>query len=296
MTKGVLCVLTLLALGQSVFGQVPRPKRHHRDLDQRYKDISCALVLVQSGNKLGTGFYVNPEGDVVTASHVLGDRIFSTEGDQLRITIPLPLTITLKTSTEEFTVPGATSVENNADEWSADLAVLHTGRRTSCWLQTANDELVRPGQNVIAMGFPGLAFGSLSLYSGIISARIKSGLITGFTTQGQPLTATNDFLRIQMPISTGLSGAPVIDDENRAIAVVTSAGAWSQGLEILVQHTNQLGPEVPQPNTLNLAALLAELASLFHDYVSPGYGDSVPLSYLAKKAPTGSPQPAPPAR
>jgi S1-C subfamily serine protease len=295
-----------LILNSPSSAQVPRPKHESRlrhlfgshgdtdNLESRYKDLACALVVIQSGNHLGTGFYISSDGDVATASHVLGDRIFSVDGQQLRIDIPLSMEIVIRNSVEEFTIPSKASVESNADDWSADLALLKTGRRAPCWLKVGDDKLAKPGQHVVAMGFPGLAFGSLSLYTGIISARLKSDLIMGFTAQGQALRSTNEFLRVQMPISTGISGAPVIDDENQVIAVVTNAGAWSPGLEALTRlaNTNQLGMPVPQPNTLNLPALVGQLAGLIHDYVSPGYGDAVPLSYLEKKAPQGTQTPS----
>jgi S1-C subfamily serine protease len=290
----MFCLVSSMGWPGSAPAQVPAPK--HKDvlnLQQRYKDLSCALVVIQSGNKLGTGFYISSDGDIVTASHVLGDRIYSEIGEgRFQITIPLPLKIRIKNKSEEFDIPATTSAENNADDWAVDLALLKTGKPAPCWLRTGDDKLANPGQHVITLGFPGLAFGSLSLYTGIISARLKSGLIMGTSVQGKTLTATNDFLRVQIRIPTGISGSPIIDDDNRVIAVVTNAGAWSQGLEALVENTNQLGPPVPQPNTLNLAALMAQLASVFHDYVSPGYGDAVPLSYLAKKATQDTPKPA----
>jgi hypothetical protein len=85
-----------------------------------------------------------------------------------------------------------------------------------------------------------------------------------------------------MPISPGLSGAPVVDDENRAIGVVTSAGAWSQDLDFLLKWERlRESRQPPMPNgSLDLPTLLGELAEMFHDYGSPGYGDAVPMSYL----------------
>jgi hypothetical protein len=97
-----------------------------------------------------------------------------------------------------------------------------------------------------------------------------------------------------MPISTGLSGAPIIDDENRAMGIVTNAGGWTQDLDHLLlafrggAFQTPPPPSVPNrsPNTitftLNEMAVVAELAGLFHDYASPGYGDAVPLRYLKK--------------
>ena len=190
-----------------------------------------------------------------------------------------PVSYTVKNSKEEFSVP-ASAVSVSADDWKYDLAVLRTGRTAPCWLQIANDKDVKPGQHVITMGFPGLAFGSLSLYSGIISARLKSELIAGTTIQGNAFKRTNENFRVQMPISTGISGSPIIDDDNRAIAVVTQAGAWSGELEKLTER-ERIREQNPQPQAANqqgsseLSVAVAQLALLFHDWMSPGYGDAV---------------------
>jgi hypothetical protein len=266
--------------------------------------LKCALVLIQSGNRTGTGFFVSSDGVVITAFHVLGDKIIeSLPSGQFKITLMSPLNVTIKTDTESFPIPLSSALNSNADEWGADLAELKTGKQTSCWLKKGNDASSKPGEHVITMGFPGLAFGSLSLYSGIISARLKSDFISGFTTQGQPIKSTNDFIRVQMPISTGISGAPVVNDRNEAIAVVTNAGGWTQDLEVLTQlerMKEQTAQQQSQPNQqpqqhiLDLASALAQLADLIHDYASPGYGDAVPLSYLKRTEPPPNPKPASP--
>ena len=189
-------------------------------------------------------------------------------------------------------------MEVNADDWIYDLALLKSGKTAPCWLETGNDKLVTTGQHVLTMGFPGLAFGSLSLYTGIVSAtHLRSDLVMGFTIQNEMLKPSNDFIRVQMPISTGISGAPIIDDENRVVAVVTQAGAWGPDLETLTQlRESILRSGANQPgNILNLASATGHLAELFRDFASPGYGDAVPLSYLAPKAKQPSPQSASPA-
>jgi hypothetical protein len=143
------------------------------------------------------------------------------------------------------------------------------------------------------LGFPGLAFGSLTMYEGIVSApSMTSDLPVGQTITGQDVKATNQFIRVQMPISGGLSGAPVLDEDNKAIAVVTNAGLWGgPPMDRMIQllDTKQLGPAllqppfVPQKDTLNLNWVIGVLAKSFHQYSSPGYGDCVPLSYLKMK-------------
>lgn len=276
------------------FAQIPPPKHesrfHHlfsphregEDLEHRFVDLSCAVVVLQSGNRMGTGFYVNADGDVVTASHVLGDRTFAAEGNQVRVTLHPPERISVRDHNGDFTVP-STNIESNADQWSADVAVLKTAHHTSCWFATGDVSSVRAGQHAVALGFPGLAFGSLSLYAGIVSARLRSDLVVGSTASGQPLRGATELFRVQMPISPGISGGPVIDDENRVIAVVVSAGAWSPVLESLTEAARRGGiPALGQNTGMNLLNAVAQLATIFHDYASPGYGDAVPMSYLGR--------------
>lgn len=313
----------LVVFSAIIAGAQVRPPKHesrfhhlfasHRDvnnLEQRYNDIRCALVVIQSGNSQGTGFFVSSDGDIATAFHVLGERVyFGLPNGTVGVSLLSPFEFSAITSTGEKVVIPVGTLEKNADAWGADVALLKSGKKTNCWLRTGDDRSVKPGEHLIAMGFPGLAFGSLSLYTGIMSARLKSELIVGTTVQGQPLKATNDFVRVQMPISTGLSGAPVIDDENRVIAIVTNAGAWSNDLELVVQAARkrqeeeaqklkeaqklaekQHVPLPPQQHTLDWLSGLGQLAGLLHDYVSPGYGDAVPMRYL-RKAPQAGQQP-----
>ena len=96
-------LLVVLILLCPAVAQVAPPKHesrwHHifsrhrepENLEQRFNDIKCALVLIQSGPRLGTGFYISPDGDIATASHVLGDRMFSKNPDRtIKITFAMP--------------------------------------------------------------------------------------------------------------------------------------------------------------------------------------------------------------
>jgi S1-C subfamily serine protease len=297
---------TLIAIVVSpvLLAQVPAPKheswvrlfahRHDSDnLERRSISLGCALVLITAGDKTGSGFYISPDGDVATAAHVIGDEVIAEMPDgQLLISITSPAKISVKNSDGNSTVYSTNKIlQNNPAAWFADVARLRTGKKVSCWLSTAGDGDVRIGQHVLALGFPGLAFGSLSMYSGVVSGRLRTALPTGKTLQGHLVTSNVEFVRVQMPISPGLSGAPVVDDENRAIGVVTSAGVWSQDLDFLLQRERlRESQHLPSPNgSPDLPTLLGELAEMFHDYGSPGYGDAVPMRYL--KTGPGADQP-----
>jgi hypothetical protein len=309
-------ILVLFAAVLWSFGalaQIPAPRHEsrlhhlfaaHRDQDNlplRFSDIRCALVLIQAGPHLGTGFFISADGDLVTASHVLGDRMFSAlPNGAINVTIAIPSQIMITDSTGKQTEVSARNVEYNPDAWVADVARIKTGISTSCWLREGDDRKARPGEHLIAMGYPGLSFQTLTIYTGIMSARLTTNLPT-LLSNGQPFIPPNEFIRVQMPISTGLSGAPIIDDENRVLGIVTNAGGWTQDLDRLLMAFRGGAFASPQPSpapnqppntvtfTLNSMALTAELAGLFHDYASPGYGDAVPLRYLRKPSQQNQP-------
>jgi Trypsin-like peptidase domain len=316
--RRTLALITIALLCCSASGQVAPPKHesrwHHiftshrepQNLEERFTDIKCALVLIESGPRLGTGFYISPDGDIATASHVLGDRTFSKNPDRtIKVTFSLPPVIGITNSKGEHTEVASKNVENNPDAWLADVARIKTGVPAACWLGEADDKESHPGEHLITVGFPGLSFQTLTIYTGIMSARLTTNLPTVILDTGEAIPPSNEFIRVQMPISTGLSGAPVIDDENRAIAVVTNAGGWTQDLDHLLFAFRggafQQPPPPPDPKqppntvtfTLNSMAVTAELAGLFHDYASPGYGDAVPLRYLRKPQQQNPPSASP---
>ena len=275
-------------------GQVKPPKRESRlrhlfnshreveDLAVRYQALSCALVVIQSGNSIGTGFYISPNGDVVTALHVIGTKTYQALPDgTFTINLISPPSMVIRNSQEQMSVP-VSNLETNGDAWGADIVRIKTGSRPPCWLRMADDTKTIAGQHVLTLGFSALEFESLTMYTGIISAKLKNDLVIGATADGQALKSTVDYIRVQMPISTGTSGSPVIDDKNQVIAVVTQAGAWSSDLDLLIQVQRMretADPSVPS-NPLDVSSTMAHLAQVIHDFASPGYGDAVPLRYL----------------
>lgn len=313
----LLAVLTCL---YTAVAQVEPPKHesnfaHVRqsraeNFSQRYKALQCAMVTIsweevvnlpitligqpQQPIKMkhfGSGFYASADGDIVTAAHVLGNKSWSDAGTGMVVSVATPDFWTVVNSKNESQQITREKLDQSPDAWGADLATIKSGVQPPCWLKQGDANSVRTGQHVITLGFPGLAFGSLSIYSGIVSARMKLDLMIGITVQGKPVKPDNEFFRVQMPISTGLSGAAVIDDDNHAIAVVSSAGASSPLLDTLigVANTQDLmltqSPGVPN-RSVDWPWAVGELAKSLRDYASPGYGDSVPLNYLKAKKPT----------
>src|ERR1051326_5143197 len=265
---------------------------------QRFNDLKCALVLIRTATAYGTGFFVSRDGDIATASHVLGKRTFmSAPNGTLRADLAVPETFTVVQQDGSSTQVPAIKVDKNGDAVGADVALIKSGISTSCWLATGDDTKLLQGDHLITLGFPGLAWGSLSIYAGIMSARLKLDSIIGTTSTGEAVKPENDFIRVQMPISPGLSGAPVIDDNNKAVAILTSAGFSTMGIDLLIELNHakafeaapQPGAPAPLPGqkqiVLNPFSLLADFAENLRNFASPGYGDAVPVRYLTKETP-----------
>ncbi len=305
------CLFVVAILCGTATAQVNPPKhesnyahvKHSRaeNYSQRFAALKCTLVLISRPGSSGTGSFISSDGDVATASHVLGDRTFKT-ASEAGINMPSEFTITDCTG-KATTVPSS-SVEINGDTWGADLAVLRTGIHTQDWLRLSKVSGINPGTPLITMGFPGLARGSLSIYEGIASTddHLKLDSIVGVTSDTkQLLKPSNEFVQVQMPMSPGLSGSPVLDAENQVVAIVTLAGSSTTTIDFLIQlnHLNAfgaaltVGPSVQGQSGVNLNALsiLAEFAENLRTFASPGYGDAVPIRYLKRGLPQ-SQQPA----
>lgn len=293
--------LVLLSCSFSGFAQVAPPKHWQKDggnLEQRYGEIKCSLLLISTADGYGTGFFVSADGDVATASHVLGQRSYTSLPDnKIKVDLAIPSTFEITDDKGTKTTLRADQVEKNGDAWGADVALVKTGIKTNCWPASADDQSTIPGEHLITMGFPGIAFGSVALYSGIMSARLRLDYLVGLTNTGQPVKPKNDSIRVQMPISPGLSGSPVINDENQVVGIVTNAGFSTQRLDMLIQANRQHAFDAFNPPpappvagqvqiTFNVFEIVAELAETLREFGSPGYGDAVPIIYLRKAPPS----------
>ncbi len=90
-----------------------------------------------------------------------------------------------------------------------------------------------------------------------------------------------------MPITPGASGSPVIDDDGKAIGVVSEAPMiWTQDLADITKIAFT-GTGV-RLSGFDTTAILGQLALVVREFETTGSGYAVPLSYLkSRKAPTG---------
>lgn len=67
------------------------------------------------------------------------------------------------------------------------------------------------------------------LYKGFLSGRFAHPPIAVGTVDGQPVFPTYDVLKVQMPITPGSSGSPVIDETDHVVGVISESPIiWTQ--------------------------------------------------------------------
>ncbi|UOQ92671.1 serine protease [Halobacillus shinanisalinarum] len=151
------------------------------DID-RYQE---AVVVVEAGQKKGTGFAIDGDGTIITNHHVI-------EGEN-RISIAFP----------EKGLFNAEVVEKFPE---VDLAVLQAEGSDFPHLRLAKDTSFEEEESFYFIGNP-LRFTGIA----------NKGTIIGYTTLddwSQPV------LMLDAPIYRGNSGSPVINQEGKVIAVV----------------------------------------------------------------------------
>ena len=136
---------------------------------------------------VGSGFFVDGEGHIVTSDHVVAD---ATE-----------ILVTLHDGSRyEARIVGRDA--------RTDLAVLKVGGAApSAWLAFGDDGDARVGDWVVAVGNP-FGFGG-TVTAGILSARGRDIRARGY----------GDFLQVDAPINRGSSGGPLFDTRGRVIGV-----------------------------------------------------------------------------
>jgi len=214
---------------------VAQTKRATPDLTARFERVSCAVIRIESAGNQGTAFFISKDGTLVTAAHNLLDRSYSLEKGQVRVTVTAKQNIRARLN-DGREVPLTVSLgPEDAARATADLAIVRTGLQTPCFLRLGKSDSVRVGEHLIALGFP-LLEPTVVLYDGFLSSRhVHLPLPVGYIGS-QPLYATYEVLRVQMPITAGASGSPLILDDDSVVGVISEIPRlWTEDLSRLMK-------------------------------------------------------------
>ncbi|HMA40011.1 MAG TPA: serine protease [Gemmatimonadales bacterium] len=191
--RSPLTLATLAAAATPLLAQQPGGPM---SLETIRKAVVTVHALDADGQAVasGTGFFVAPEGMVVTAAHVLSDAagcsIELSDGETMRCTVA-------------------------ASDTSKDVMMLQVGGTPPAMLRWGSSAAAKDGDEISVVSNPlGQLPGTLS--KGIISAsRVVSG---------------NKLLQISAPISHGSSGAPLLNAQSQVIGVIRSTIERGQSL------------------------------------------------------------------
>lgn len=151
---------------------------------------------------IGTGFFINDEGYILTCAHVVEDAI------NLQITIP-----------SRGKQPYDAEIVSISVDY--DIAVIKTNYKNKVYLKIADSDKVKPGDRVNAIGYP----------LGQNNLKISEGIISGY----------QDFhFQTDAPINPGNSGGPLVDKDFNVIAInsqkISSDTADNIGYSVPVKH------------------------------------------------------------
>jgi Tfp pilus assembly protein PilF len=196
MTKFLRCALILVSL---VFSTTPLRADSIPEIVAKAKPAVVEIVTTnatRTPKTLGTGFFISPDGLVVTNQHVIkgADSI--------------------------------TAVSNNgaifllervvAQPVGVDLVVLKFHALDVPFLKLGGSTVAVEGQKVIVIGNPTGLMGTVS--DGIISA----------------FRENRSLIQITAPISPGSSGSPVMDENGQVIGVATLQSVEGQNLNFAI--------------------------------------------------------------
>lgn len=186
-----------------------------------YQTAAQAVVLIVSGDSLGSGALISADGKIVTNLHVVGD---ATEVG----VIFKPATEGGKVGKKDIRVAKVIRRDGLADLALIQLAEVPAGVTP---LKVAASITVQVGSDVHAIGHP---TGESWTYTRGIVSQIRRDYAWTFDDK-VPRMAT--VIQTQTPINPGNSGGPLLDDALQIVGVNTFSGE-GEGLNFAVSAEN----------------------------------------------------------
>jgi len=183
----------------------------------------------------GTGFFVNEQGDIVTAHHVVSDC------DKVGVVvdgIEYPVNVAFFDAT-----------------W--DLALLRKGPTPSGVAELAVDDAVVRGKEVVAFGFP---------LQGLLAP--TPSLTTGMLSNDEVIPGKSDLLQLSAPISPGNSGGPLIGIEGGIYGVTVSSLEARRAIAVFSDGTILIA-DGAQPQNVNFAVGVSRLRNFLKGRAIP---------------------------
>ncbi|NBX76801.1 MAG: hypothetical protein EBQ92_09620 [Proteobacteria bacterium] len=180
-----LSIISSLVWGKSSSNQAQEPAQ---------KEILRPVVQVETGNSVGSGFFINMDGTVVTAEHVV------TNSSNLRV----------KLFNGQYSK--ATILAVNKER---DLAILKTELLNTPFISLGDEKQIKAGDKVSLLGSP------VGLNHSVIQASVAAP---------KREVEKQSLIQLDGNVNQGLSGGPVTNSKNEVIGIVTMKAEKAQGI------------------------------------------------------------------
>jgi len=185
---------------------------------QNYPDkiqhVRPALVeILVSGRRIGTGFCVSPDGDIITATHNVG--AIAVNNAAITVKYQTDLRVRFADGREASAEP---VVSHSPEAPFHDISLLKVSIKTPYFLHLGIPAQIKEGNEIYTMGFPyGVPSPAAVTYRGYISALfpIVVGELDRRAIQSSTIIA-------QLPVSKGFSGAPLLNMSDDAVIGMVS--------------------------------------------------------------------------
>lgn len=159
-----------------------------------------SFFFVQQGRALGSGFVINPEGQILTNFHVVEG------GSDVEVTLP-----------DQKTYKAKILVPDRQD----DLALIKIEpRKKLSFLTLGDSDHLQVGQKVLAIGQP---FG----FKGTLTVGVVSSL--GVAIEGENGRQLDTMIQTDAAINSGNSGGPLLDSQGNVIGINTAIYGGANG-------------------------------------------------------------------
>jgi len=216
----------------------------------------------------GTGFFVHPEGYVLTNWHVVADQIVVRIWDDMSEikTRVLKLEVVVNSGLPDEMTYSAKVVAWDRDR---DLALLEVPVQPKAWLPIASPPQVDLGQSIWHVGYPLGMMLSADWEEGSTSVEefqnpsvsLNRGMVTSIRRDPKGKLKA---IQIDAAVNPGNSGGPLFDYEGRVVGVVNSKIMGAEGLGFAISSV-RLGEFA----TVNSARVSFEPKSVIRSSASP---------------------------
>jgi len=159
-----------------------------------YEKCADAVVIIYTPNGLGTGFFINEEGYIITNHHVICNEWGTTLSAQ-----------NIEVQTRDKRIFRVVSVDATEDFDGLDIAILKINSKINHYLPFKPGE-ASVGEDVVAIGHPNADFWNQS-----------KGIISNIDTDDKYL------LQHDVATDEGNSGGPLINGKGQVVGIVTGA-------------------------------------------------------------------------